>query len=153
MISNKWVTGIAVIIPAFNEAASIAKVLADIPPSLEAEIVVVNNSSSDDTGRIAAEKGATVVEEPRLGYGYACMRGVEYLESHPQKPDIVVFLDADYSDYPAEMTALIEPIFETKLRYGAGFQITGESSQRRHACPAGTRQQAGNLANKDLPRC
>ncbi|MGA2367810.1 MAG: glycosyltransferase, partial [Dehalococcoidia bacterium] len=78
---------IAVIIPAYNEAASIGKVLADIPKRLAAEIIVVNNNSSDDTAPIAREKGAIVVDEPRQGYGFACMKGVEYLQLGPDKPD------------------------------------------------------------------
>ena len=117
---------IAVIIPACNEAASIAKVLSDIPKGLAAEIVVVNNNSSDSTAPIAREKGATVVDEPRQGYGAACMRGVEYLQSRPGKPDIVVFLDADYSDYPEEMIALIEPVFEQNFDLVLGSRSPGK---------------------------
>jgi glycosyltransferase involved in cell wall biosynthesis len=117
---------IAVIIPAYNEAASIGKVLADIPKRLAAEIIVVNNNSSDDTAPIAREKGAIVVDEPRQGYGFACMKGVEYLQLGPDKPDIVVFLDADYSDYPEEMIALIEPIFEQNFDLVLGSRTLGK---------------------------
>ena len=125
---------IAVIIPACNEAASIAKVLSDIPKGLAAEIVVVNNNSSDDTALIAREKGAIVVDEPRQGYGAACMRGVEYLQSRPGKPDIVVFLDADYSDYPEEMIALIEPVFEQNFDLVLGSRSPGK--MQKGAMPA-----------------
>ncbi|MHB8084954.1 MAG: glycosyltransferase family 2 protein [Dehalococcoidia bacterium] len=117
---------IAVVIPACNEAASIAKVLSDIPMGLAAEIVVVNNNSVDDTARIAREKGAIVVDEPRRGYGSACMKGVEYLNSQARKPDIIVFLDADFSDYPEEMVALIEPIFEQNFDLVLGSRAGGK---------------------------
>ena len=95
--------GIVVIIPAFNEADSIAKVLADIPKSLVAEVVVVNNNSTDSTAEKARDSGATVLDEPRQGYGFACLKGVAYLTSKSDKPDIVVFMDADYADYPGEI--------------------------------------------------
>lgn len=112
MNSSAKPPGIAVVIPACNEADSIAKVLSDIPKGLAAEIVVVNNNSVDNTAGITREMGTVVVDESQQGYGSACMKGVEYLKSQPRKPDIIVFLDADYSDYPQEMVALIEPIFE-----------------------------------------
>ena len=103
---------VAVIIPAMNEAEAIARVIADIPLELASEIIVVNNNSHDATPNIARRSGATVIHEPRQGYGFACMRGVDYLAARTNKPDIVVFLDADYSDYPEEMTELIRPIVE-----------------------------------------
>lgn len=120
---------IAVVIPACNEAASIAKVLSDIPKGLAAEIVVVNNNSVDDTAHIAEEMGAIVVDEPRQGYGYACMKGVDFLKSRAHKPDIIVFLDADYSDYPEEMTALIEPILEENFDLVLGSR-SGDKMQK-----------------------
>src|SRR5690606_21335914 len=95
-------TNIVVIIPAYNEAASIAKVIHDIP-SLVTEIIVVNNNSSDGTEIIAKKAGATVLTEKRKGYGYACLKGMDYLENQLTKPDIVVFLDGDYSDYPEDL--------------------------------------------------
>jgi glycosyltransferase involved in cell wall biosynthesis len=101
---------IAVIVPAMNEADAIARVIADIPAGIAEEIVVVNNNSSDATPEIARRCGATVIDEPRQGYGFACMRGVDYLAARMAKPDIVIFLDADYSDYPGEMEELIRPI-------------------------------------------
>lgn len=101
---------IAVIIPAFNEAESIGSVLTDIPSALVTEIVVIDNASTDGTGDIARSHGATVLHEPRPGYGSACLRGVAYVLSRPF--DIIVFLDADYSDHPEEMPLLIAPIVE-----------------------------------------
>jgi glycosyltransferase involved in cell wall biosynthesis len=100
---------IKVIIPAYNEEESISKVLNDIP-SLVDEIIVVNNGSTDATAQRAKDAGATVISEPRRGYGYACLAGMEHVASCSALPDIVVFLDGDYSDYPEELTKLIEPI-------------------------------------------
>ena len=99
-----------VIIPAFNEELSIHKVLLDIPKDLVREIVVVNNNSTDNTRKVAEEHGAKVVDETSKGYGYACLKGIEYLTAKTEKPDIVVFLDADYSDYPDQLNCLVDPI-------------------------------------------
>ena len=99
-----------VIIPAFNEELSIHKVLLDIPKDLVREIVVVNNNSTDNTRKVAEEHGALVVDETSKGYGYACLKGIEYLNAKTEKPDIVVFLDADYSDYPDQINCLVDPI-------------------------------------------
>lgn len=105
---------IKVIIPAFNEADAIAKVIKDIPPLVE-EIIVVNNNSTDKTALNAKNAGATVLDEHRKGYGYACLKGIDYISNKDQKPDIVVFLDADYSDHPEEMTKIINPIITNNI--------------------------------------
>ncbi len=97
---------ISIIIPAFNEESSIGFVLDALPQNLIHEIIVVNNASTDDTARVATQHGARVVEETRRGYGSACLKGMEELDA----PDIVVFLDGDFSDYPEEITELIKPI-------------------------------------------
>lgn len=115
--------GIYVIIPAFNEALSIDKVIAEIPKFVE-EVVVVNNNSSDHTARSAHEAGATVLDEPRQGYGYACLKGIEYLKD--KSPEIVVFLDADYSDYPEELTALVAPIVSQNFDMVIGSRALGQ---------------------------
>ncbi|MBS1914343.1 MAG: glycosyltransferase family 2 protein [Bacteroidetes bacterium] len=99
---------IAVVIPAFNEDSSILRVLEDIPTGLVDEIVVVDNRSTDQTASIARAAGATVLFEPRQGYGSACLTGVAYVLA--REYDIVVFIDADYSDHPEEMTLLVEKI-------------------------------------------
>ena len=99
---------VKVIIPAFNEQDSIAKVIQDIP-SLVEEIIVVSNNSTDLTEINAKNAGATVLTENNKGYGYACLKGMDYIASTSlsdpsKKPDIIVFLDGDYSDYPEELT-------------------------------------------------
>ena len=98
-----------VIIPAYNEEKSIAKVIQDLPSTVD-EIVVVSNNSSDETVNVAKKAGATVLTEKRRGYGYACLKGISYIKSQSIKPDIIVFLDGDYSDYPNELNKLIAPI-------------------------------------------
>ncbi len=100
------------IIPAFNEEKSIPSVLNDIPKHLVRDIIVCNNGSSDQTAQVAAAAGATVVNQPKKGYGNACLKGMEYVAQKAIKPDIIVFLDADYSDHPEEMTLIIAPITE-----------------------------------------
>jgi glycosyltransferase involved in cell wall biosynthesis len=103
---------IDIIIPAFNEESSIGRVLADIPQDLVREVIVCNNASTDQTATVAAAHGATVLDQPRKGYGSACLKGIAYLKEkpHDQQPDIVVFLDGDYSDHPEEMPTLVNPI-------------------------------------------
>jgi len=110
---------IKVIIPAYNEADSIGKVIDEIP-ALVSEIVVVSNNSSDETEKIARTAGATVLIEERRGYGYACLKGMKYISELPSKPDIVVFLDGDYSDYPEQLLEIVKPIIEDKIDFVIG---------------------------------
>ena len=119
---------IDVIIPAYNEEASIANVLADIPKDLVREILVCNNASKDNTAKVAAQNGATVLEQPRMGYGSACLKGIEYLKNkNPEdQPDIVVFLDGDYSDHPEEMGQLVKPIIEEGVDMVIGSRALGD---------------------------
>ena len=84
----------------------------DIPKHLIRDIIVCNNGSSDQTAQVAAAAGAVVVNQPKKGYGNACLKGMEYIAQKTIKPDIIVFLDADYSDHPEEMTLIITPITE-----------------------------------------
>ena len=115
---------ILVIIPAFNEARAISKVIGDIPHGLVDEVVVVNNASTDETGQRAREAGATVVREERRGYGQACLKGLNY--ARYREPDIVVFLDGDYSDHPDEMTALVAPIVCGDADFVVGSRMKGK---------------------------
>jgi glycosyltransferase involved in cell wall biosynthesis len=117
---------VKVIIPAFNEENGIEQVLKDIPASLVEEVIVVNNASTDQTKLIAEEGGATVVTESRKGYGRACLKGLSYINELKEKPDIVVFLDADYSDYPEEMEKLIAPIIYGKAELVIGSRALGK---------------------------
>jgi glycosyltransferase involved in cell wall biosynthesis len=103
---------VVVIMPAFNEASAIGKVLAEMPQNVVSEVVVVNNNSLDTTAEIASKSGATVLNEPRQGYGFACLKGLRYLSARPHKPEIVVYMDADYAESPSEISELIKPIVE-----------------------------------------
>ena len=105
---------IKVIIPAYNEEDSIANVIEDIPEIID-EIIVVNNNSTDNTAKNAEHAGATLLSETNKGYGYACLKGLDYISKQTNKPDIIVFLDGDYSDYPEELTKLIQPIINDDI--------------------------------------
>ena len=113
---------IKVIIPAFNEEASIGKVISEIP-DLVSEIIVVSNNSSDQTETVAKMAGATVLREPQKGYGYACLKGLEYIASQEINPDIVVFLDGDYSDYPQDLHKIIAPIINNNMDFVIGSRV------------------------------
>lgn len=113
---------IKVIIPAFNEADSIAKVIQDIPKIVN-EVIVVSNNSTDYTEINAQQAGATVLTENRKGYGYACLKGMDYISKLEIKPDIIVFLDGDYSDYPEELTKIIQPIVEDNIDFVIGARV------------------------------
>ena len=113
---------IKVIIPAYNEANSIAYVINDIP-NIVNEIIVVSNNSTDDTEINAKKAGATVLKEPNKGYGYACLKGMAYIANQIEKPDIIVFLDGDYSDYPEELTKITAPILNKNIDFVIGTRI------------------------------
>jgi len=113
---------IKVIIPAYNEADSIAKVIAEIPNIVD-EVIVVSNNSTDDTEKNAQTAGATVLQEKRKGYGYACLKGMDYIANQNSTPDIIVFLDGDYSDYPSELTKIIAPIQQKNIDMVIGARV------------------------------
>ena len=115
-------TNIKVIIPAYNEADSIPHVIKDIPDIVD-EIIVVSNNSTDDTEANAKNAGATVLVEKRKGYGYACLKGMDYISEQIKKPDVVVFLDGDYSDYPEELTKIVKPIIEKDIDFVIGARV------------------------------
>ena len=112
-------SSIIVIIPAHNEENSIANVINEIPDYVS-EIIVISNNSTDKTIKIAKNAGATVLSESRKGYGYACLKGMEYIANRVKKPEIIVFLDGDYSDYPEELTQLVEPIITQNIDFVIG---------------------------------
>lgn len=111
---------VAVILPAFNEMNAIGAVLKALPKQLD-DVIVVDNNSTDNTAAIAKEQGATVLFEKRKGYGYACLKGIDFLINNP--PDIVVFLDADYSDFPEDLVHLIAPILNNKVDFVVGARV------------------------------
>lgn len=115
-----------VIIPAFNEADSIEKVISDIPEEFVAEVIVVNNGSTDTTEHNARRAGATVLREARKGYGFACLKGIEYASVQTPPPDIVVFLDGDYSDFPGEIVSLVRPIEYGEADLVIGSRVLGK---------------------------
>ena len=119
---------IYVIIPAFNEENSVGKVVKAIPKDIvkAKRIIVVDNNSSDKTRQAAEAEGATVLEEKRQGYGYACLKGMEYVKSKKRKPEIIVFLDADYSDYPEEMPIVLGPILAGEADMVIGSRALGK---------------------------
>jgi len=112
---------ISVVIPTYNEAQSIGRVLADIPGMVQ-EVLVVDSDSSDGTAAIAQTMGATVLREPRRGYGRACLTGLAAVNA----PDVVVFLDGDYSDRPAEMPILLDPLRAGSADMVIGSRLAGE---------------------------
>lgn len=118
---------IVVIIPAFNEENAVGKVVAEIPKHLVDEVIVVNNNSTDKTSEAAKAEGATVLFEGTKGYGRACLKGMDYLKNERTKPtDIVVFLDADYSDYPEQMVEMVKPIQDNKADLVIGSRALGK---------------------------
>ena len=115
-------TRIKVIIPAYNEADSITHVINDIPNTVD-EVIVVSNNSTDNTEINAKNAGATVLTETQKGYGYACLKGMSYIANQTLKPDIVVFLDGDYSDYPEELTKIVSPIINDDIDFVIGARV------------------------------
>ncbi|SHJ16184.1 Glycosyltransferase involved in cell wall bisynthesis [Mesonia phycicola] len=113
---------IKVIIPAYNEEDSISLVIKDIPNVVN-EVIVVSNNSTDATEINAKKAGATVLKENRKGYGYACLKGMSYVAAQAQKPDIIVFLDGDYSDYPEQLLDIVQPILENKKDFVIGARV------------------------------
>ena len=113
---------IKVIIPAYNEQDSIGKVIGDIPKIVD-EIIVISNNSTDKTVENAKKAGATVLFENRKGYGYACLKGMDYIAKKEITPEVVVFLDGDYSDYPEQLTTLVNPILIDNLDFVVGARI------------------------------
>ncbi len=117
---------IDIVIPAFNEENAIGNVLKDIPSEWVREVVVCNNLSTDETARVASENGATVVDAPIKGYGNACLFGLAHIAKKEVHPDIVVFLDADYSDHPEELPKVVAPIIDEDYDLVIGTRALGQ---------------------------
>lgn len=126
---------IVVIIPAFNEEQSIDKVILDVPRDWVDEVIVVDNNSTDKTAAIAQTAGATVLAQPQQGYGNACLKGIEYAKSLNPTPDIVVFIDGDYSDYPEEIPIVVEPILEHNMDMVIGSRALGNRQKGSMTIP------------------
>jgi glycosyltransferase involved in cell wall biosynthesis len=120
---------IDLIIPAFNEAKAIGNVIGDIPKNLIRHIIVCDNGSTDQTPEVARKSGAIVVSQPARGYGNACLKGMEYIANLPEKPDIIVFLDGDYSDYPEEVVLVLQPILDGKADMVIGSRVLGNAEK------------------------
>lgn len=135
---------VSVIIPTHNEAQAIERVLADLPRDLATEVIVVDSNSTDGTPDIAAKKGARVIPEPRRGYGRACLTGLAAATS----PDVVVFLDGDYSDRPSELPILLAPIMESRADIVLGSRL----QKRRTAGALPWHQAIGNRLAAGLIR-
>jgi len=135
---------VSVIIPTQNEAQAIERVLADLPSDLTTEVIVVDSNSNDGTPEIAAKMGARVVQEPRRGYGRACLTGLATASS----PDVVVFLDGDYSDRPSELPTLLAPIIEGRADITLGSRLL----ERRFARALPWHQVLGNRLAASLIR-
>ncbi len=151
---------VSVIIPTHNEAQAIERVLADLPSDLTTEVLVVDSNSNDGTPEIAARMGARVIQEPRRGYGRACLTGLATANS----PDVVVFLDGDYSDRPSELPILLAPIIEGRADITLGSRLHGQNSagalpwhqvvresSRRQPDPASL--WTGNQRSRPVSRC
>jgi glycosyltransferase involved in cell wall biosynthesis len=119
---------VAVVIPALNEAASVGKVVAALPRPLVERVVVVDNGSSDNTADVARRAGAMVLDEPRRGYGQACLAGIAWLRHPDRQPDILAFVDGDLSDHPEELTRVIEPIAAGRADLVIGSRVLGNAA-------------------------
>ncbi len=120
---------IDVIIPAFNEESAIADVINDIPKAYVRHIIVADNGSKDNTAKIAEQAGAIVVHEPNPGYGAACLKGIAFLNQLDVPPDIVVFIDGDYSDYPEKLPSLVQPIIGGEASLVIGSRALGNAQK------------------------
>lgn len=134
----------SVIIPTHNEAQAIGRVLADLPSDLVTEVIVVDSDSTDGTPDLARSLGAVVIQEPCRGYGRACLTGL----ANAKHPDVVVFLDGDYSDRPSELPILLAPIVEGRADITLGSRL----QDRRSAAALPWHQVLGNRLAASLIR-
>ena len=135
---------VSVIIPTHNEAQAIGRVLADLPSHVVSEVIVVDSNSTDGTPQVAQTMGARVIQEPRRGYGRACLTGL----ANAENPDIVVFLDGDYSDRPSELPIILDPIIQGHADITLGCRL--HDQRTRSALPS--HQSFGNRLAAGLIR-
>ena len=129
---------VSVIIPTHNEVQAIGRVLADLPSALVTEVIVVDSNSTDGTSDLARSMGAEVIQEPRRGYGRACLTGL----ANAKNPDVVVFLDGDYSDRPSELPIVLTPILEGRADITLGSRL----QDRRSAAALPWHQALGTVS-------
>ncbi|HEV8631220.1 MAG TPA: glycosyltransferase family 2 protein [Thermoanaerobaculia bacterium] len=129
-----------VVVPAFDEERVVGEVVAAIPRPPVDRVVVADNNSRDATAAVAAAAGALVVPAPRQGYGSACLAGLAWLRDH-QPPDVVAFVDADGSDFPAELPLLLAPIASGDADLVIGSRVLG----RRERGALLPQARAGNV--------
>ncbi len=139
---------IVVIIPAVNEEGSIGKVVNDIDSTIVSDVIVSNNGSIDDTEKVAQEAGAIVLTENRPGYGWACLKGMDFASQMGIKPDIIVFIDGDYSDYPSELSLVVAPIINDDIDLVIGSRALGSREKGSMTFP----QRFGNWLATRLMR-
>ncbi|MGY6560270.1 MAG: glycosyltransferase family 2 protein [Nitritalea sp.] len=131
---------IDVLIPAYNEENAVGHVVRALPKDLVRHVLVVNNASRDRTRQVAEEAGALVLDEPQKGYGRACLSGIAYLRQLESPPDILVFIDADFSDYPEELPLVVAPLLDGKARMVIGSRALGRREKGSMTLP----QRFGN---------
>jgi glycosyltransferase involved in cell wall biosynthesis len=131
---------IDVLIPAYNEEATIGKVVKEFSQNFIRKIVVVDNASRDKTAEIASKNGATTVFQPQKGYGSACLAGIEFLKNEAEPPEILVFVDADGSDDPEDLAKILAPILENRADFVIGSRMLGEREKGSMTFP----QKFGN---------
>lgn len=137
---------IRVIIPAYNEENAVGLVIDEIPVGLVSEVIVVDNGSTDETAQKARDRGATVLFQEQKGYGNACLKGLEHIAESESKPDIVVFLDGDHSDFPEKMSDLVRPIIEDEADLVIGSRALGNNEPGSMTIP----QRFGNWLSTKL---
>jgi glycosyltransferase involved in cell wall biosynthesis len=148
LLPSQFTTRVDLIIPVLNEEKAIGVVLDEIPAGHLRHIIVCDNGSVDQTAKVAAERGAIVVREPRRGYGSACLKGLEYLQNLPagQQPEVVLFMDGDHSDFPVEIPLVLEPILALGVDLSIGSRVLRKDRERGALTP---QQVFGNwLATK-----
>lgn len=121
---------IDVIIPAYNEEDAIGKVVRDIPKHLVRDIIVCDNNSTDQTSAVAKSAGATALFEPQKGYGNACLKGMAHIAQKESLPDLVLFLDGDYSDYPQELQLLLDTLIREDADMVLGSRALGQRDKK-----------------------
>ncbi len=139
---------IDVVIPAYNEEGTISLVVSTIPAEWVRFIVVCDNNSTDKTATVAKLAGAKVVFATQKGYGHACLEGINFLKKQEKKPDILVFIDGDFSDFPEQLPALVRPIIENEQDLVIGSRVLGQQESGAMTIP----QRFGNWLSTRLIR-